>query len=225
MIETKLQLENCPLQANDCVWLHELASLRQQNQALELLVTTDTLTQLYNYRYFRDLLSREMENTRRTGRTTCIIMIDLDHFKSVNDERGHEAGNQALILAANVFRQAIRSSDVVCRYGGEEFVVVLPQTTLHIAINVAERMRDYLQQSTVQHEGESFQLTASLGVASYGGETPVSLESFVDSADQYLYQAKQQGRNRVCHVDLSTLKQETTVSAEEKSALFNDLDD
>ncbi|MBC8210642.1 MAG: GGDEF domain-containing protein [Gammaproteobacteria bacterium] len=225
MIETTLQLENCPLQAYDCAWLHELASLRQQNQALELLVTTDTLTQLYNYRYFRDLLSREMDSTQRTGRTTCIIMIDLDHFKSVNDERGHEAGNQALILAANVFRQAVRSSDVVCRYGGEEFVVVLPQTTLHIAINVAERMRDYLQQSTVQYDDESFQLTASFGVGTYSGETPVTLESFVDSADQYLYQAKQQGRNRVCHVDLSTLKQETTVSAEEKSALFNNSDD
>ena len=225
MTEPNLQLETCPLNADDCVWLHELASLRQQNQNLQQLVTTDTLTGLYNYRYFRDLLSREMESTLRTGRACCLIMIDIDHFKSVNDQWGHEAGNQALIVAANVFRQTVRVTDVVCRYGGEEFIAVLPQTTLPVAVRVAERMRECLEQSSVQHEDDTFQLTASFGVGIYSGETESTLESLVDSVDQYLYQAKQQGRNRVCHADFATIKQETTVSADEKSALFNYSDD
>jgi len=225
MTEPKLQLENCPLNADDCVWLHELASLRQQNEALKRLVTTDTLTGLHNYRYFRDLLTREMESTLRTGRASCLIMIDIDHFKSVNDQWGHEAGNQALIVAADVFRQAVRATDVVCRYGGEEFIAVLPQTSLPIAVRVAERMREYLEKSCVQYEDNCFQLTASFGVGVYSGEDGTTLESLVDSVDQYLYQAKQQGRNRVCHADFSTLRQETTVSADEKSALFNYSDD
>ena len=144
-----LELENCPLDVSDCEWLLELAQLRRQNDELKRLVTTDTLTGLYNYRFFRDMLSREMESSLRSGSFTCLIMIDIDHFKRINDEWGHESGNQALMMAANVFRQTIRVSDVVCRYGGEEFAVILPHTRLPVAVKVAERIRSSLAMSLV----------------------------------------------------------------------------
>ncbi len=219
------ELEICPVDQPDCQWLQELSHLRSENTELKLLVTTDTLTGLNNFRYFQDNLSIEMERTLRAGRPTSIIMIDLDFFKAINDKRGHEAGNQALKVAAAVFKQAIRLSDVVCRYGGEEFVIILPQTNLPTAVNVAERVRFWLEQAQVEFEGETFTLTASLGVGVFTKENEFTRESFVDSVDQYLYQAKEQGRNQVCHADYSTLKSETSVSAEEKSALFGSNDD
>jgi diguanylate cyclase (GGDEF)-like protein len=214
------ELEKCPVNVGDCQWLKELSILRSENSELKLLVTTDTLTGLYNFRYFQDNLSIEMERTLRAGRPTSIIMIDLDFFKSINDKWGHEAGNQALKMAATVFKQAIRLSDVVCRYGGEEFVIILPQTNLRTAVSVAERVRSWLEKTPVEFEGEEFSLTASLGAGVFTAGNNFTVESFVDSVDQYLYQAKEQGRNQVCHADYSTIKSETSVSAEEKSALF-----
>lgn len=218
-------VESCPVKIDDCEWLRELSRLRSENDELQLLVTTDTLTGLYNFRYFQDHLSKEMQRTRREGSPTCLIMIDLDFFKSINDQRGHEAGNQALKSAAKVFRNAIRLSDTVCRYGGEEFAIILPQTTLPVAVNVAERVRLWLEQSTVRFENEKFTLTASFGVGIYTKDSDRTPEAFIDSVDQYLYQAKQQGRNQVCHADYSTVKSETSVSAEEKSALFDSNED
>lgn len=218
--ETVKPSEACPVNEPECHWLDELDKLRQENSELKLLVTTDTLTGLYNFRYFQEHLLREMERTTRAGRPTCIIMIDIDFFKAINDEWGHEAGNQALKEAANVFRQAIRSSDVVCRYGGEEFVIILPQTTLPTAVNVAERVRLWLEKTAVNYEGDSINLTASFGVGVYNKDKILSIEEFVDSVDQFLYQAKQQGRNRVCHADYASVKSETSVSSEEKAALF-----
>jgi len=220
-MSTHQEIEICPVDQLDCEWLQELSLLRSENAELKLLVTTDTLTGLYNFRYFQQNLCIEMERTLRTGRPTSMIMIDLDFFKAINDERGHEAGNQALKVAAAVFKQAIRSSDVVCRYGGEEFVIILPQTTLPTAVNVAERVRLWLEQAQVEFEAETFTLTASLGVGVFSTDSELTLESFVGSVDQYLYQAKEQGRNQVCHADFSTIKSETSVSAEEKSALFD----
>lgn len=220
MSDSEQQLVVCPVEVDGCQWLEQLSRLADENEELKRLVTTDTLTGLNNYRYFCEHLSKEMERTRRAGRPTCIVMIDLDHFKAINDKRGHEAGNQALKVAAEVFRQSIRLSDVVCRYGGEEFVIILPQTPLRTAVTVAERVRVWLEQSQVEFEGECFGLTASLGVGIFQQHESHTLKSFVASVDQFMYQAKQQGRNRVCHADYATQRQETSVSAEEKAALF-----
>ena len=225
MINQEQELESCPVKVDDCEWLIELARLRAENDELKLLVTIDTLTGLYNFRYFQDILTREMDRSLRAGKPTSIIMIDLDFFKAINDQRGHEAGNQALKMAAGVFTKAIRLSDVVCRYGGEEFVIILPQTTLPMAVNVAERVRLWLEQAPVEFEGETFNLTASFGVGAFSRENELSLELFVDSVDQQMYRAKQQGRNQVCHADFLTVQDETSVSAEEKSALFSNKSD
>ena len=220
-VKSPTQTAACPVGVDDCQWLTELSKLQSEIAELKQLVTTDTLTGLYNFRYFREMLNKEMEQTQRAGRPTGLIMIDLDHFKAINDEWGHEGGNQALMLAARVFRQAVRLSDIVCRYGGEEFAIILPQTTLPTAVNVAERVRQWLAQSTVDFDGQQFAITASFGVGIFSPGQQMTAEAFIDSVDQYLYQAKQQGRNRVAHADFSTLESETSVSAEEKSALFS----
>ncbi len=210
----------CPVGVDDCAWLQKLAQLELENAELKQLVTTDTLTGLYNFRYFREMLNKEMEHTQRAGRPTGLIMIDLDFFKAINDEWGHEGGNQALISAARVFRQAVRLSDIVCRYGGEEFAIILPQTTLPTAVNVAERVRQWLQQTVVEFDGQQFTISASFGVGVFIKAQAMTPEAFIDAVDQYLYQAKQRGRNRVAHADFDSVPSETAVSAAEKAALF-----
>jgi diguanylate cyclase (GGDEF)-like protein len=148
-------------------------------------------------------------------------MVDLDHFKSINDQWGHEAGNEALKTVAGVFRQQLRQSDIICRYGGEEFAILLPQTPLTIAVKVADRVRGKIEQTLVIFEDSEFSITASLGAGVYQQANEYTEDGFVDHVDQWLYQAKQQGRNQVCHVDFDSLKPRTAVSLEERAALFS----
>lgn len=220
MNKTELELEKCPVEVEECHWLEQLAQLRLENEQLKLLVTTDPLTGLYNYRYFREILDTEMHRTNRSGRPTCLVMIDLDYFKAVNDKWGHEGGNVALQTAADIFREQVRQSDIVCRYGGEEFTLILPETTLPIAVNVAQRIRERVQDTPVRFEGSEFNMTASFGVSIYRQTNDYTEEAFVDSADSFLYLAKQLGRNQVCHPDYDLLRPDTEVSGAEKAALF-----
>ncbi len=216
-----LELETCPVDVPDCRWLDELGQLRQENEALKELVTTDPLTGLFNYRYFQEILGGEMQRSQRTGRPTSLVMIDLDHFKSINDHRGHEAGNVALQTAARVFREELRQFDIICRYGGEEFALILPQTSLPIAVNVAERIRVCLQQAVVRFEGVEFKMTASFGVAIFQQGSNQSEKALVEEADKYMYQAKQQGRNQVCHPDFASVRPPTAVTGEERAELYH----
>ena len=137
------------------------------------------------------------------------------------DERGHEAGNMALKTAGKIFRQELRPFDIICRYGGEEFAIILPQTNLPIAVNIAERVRVSLEKASVVFEDQVFNVTASFGVAIYEHGSQLFEKTFVEMADKFMYQAKQQGRNQVCHADYSTLMPRTEVTGEEKSELFN----
>ncbi len=211
----------CPLLEDDCRHLRELAALRAENRKLQQLVTTDTLTGLFNYRYFSQVLATEMQRTQRTGRPTCLIMVDLDHFKAVNDRWGHEGGNVALKTAARVFRQELRQLDIVCRYGGEEFAVIVPQTGLPMAVAIAERIRRSLEQTEVEFGEERFRLTASFGVDSYVFTDRDSTESFVKRVDAWLYKAKEAGRNRVAHPPFSGSGDAGEVSPDERAALFS----
>jgi diguanylate cyclase (GGDEF)-like protein len=220
MSQSEQKIAVCPVGIRDCDWVSQVAALQQEITELQTQVSTDPLTGLFNYRYFESVLKNEMHRTNRTGYPTALVMIDLDLFKQVNDRWGHEGGNKALQLAASVFKQELRAVDIICRYGGEEFVLVLPQTTLPMAVKVAQRVRLTLQQTPVAFADNWFNITASLGVALYQANDKQSIEAFVDEADQYLYQAKQKGRNQVCHPDFAPVKQATEVSMEEKAALF-----
>lgn len=173
---------------------------RQVVQALENVVlyeqaTTDPLTALHNRGYGTQRLDEVLRLGSRLNVPTSLIMIDVDHFKAVNDERGHVAGDVALRSIARSLRSACRASDVLCRWGGEELLMILPATDEEGAMTLAERLRRRLEEHAIDFEGARFRVTASFGVASVEGRSgPMEL---LQRADGALYAAKRQGRNRV----------------------------
>lgn len=210
----------CPQQGALCANKQQLAQLKVQVEELSKLVLTDQLTGLFNFRHFNQVLTHEMERTRRTGDSTILIMLDLDYFKQVNDRWGHDVGNQALKLTADIMSTCVRKLDVVCRYGGEEFALILPMTDLLTGTKVAERIRKSIADAPLLIDGKDIGLTASLGVAAFFRHQQESPEGLVVRADEYLYEAKQGGRNRVCHECIDSLRVDSSVSADEKAALF-----
>lgn len=211
----------CPVGEIDCSWLGALTQLRQRIDVLNELVSTDELTGLYNLRYFRTLVSTEMQRSKRSGIPLSLVIVDIDHFKQVNDVHGHEAGNLALRHVASLIRDGVRGSDIVCRYGGEEFVMVLPETQLPVAIEVAERIRLSIEASMVElPDGTVIELTASMGANVFNCTDSLSIEEFVDSADHFLYEAKQGGRNCIRFPDNLRLRAHSAVSNDERAMLF-----
>ncbi len=208
----------CPTETVDCSLLEELESLRRENAELKEALRTDMLTGLFNYRHLLEALDWEMERTRRTRMPTSMVMIDLDHFKQINDTWGHEIGNRALRQVAAIIHDSLRKMDIPCRFGGEEFAIILPGTTLSQAIGVAERIRSSIESQPLQHGDELITITASFGVELYRTEMQLSVDEFIHLTDGYLYQAKQNGRNQVAHPQLP---QQTEVSVDEKAALLS----
>jgi diguanylate cyclase (GGDEF)-like protein len=209
----------CPHDDTGCRLAAEIGELRERVRELEASSRIDALTGFYNYRHLMDALGAEMERTRRTGVSTALIMTDLDHFKEVNDTYGHEAGNAALKRAARIWQSAIRQVDVACRYGGEEFVFILPGTRFAMAARAAERLRAVLAESPLQLDGLRLDLTASFGVAAYHRGEDLSVEGFIDRADHYMLEAKAAGRNQVAFDSSQMVGQDTLVSASEKAML------
>ena len=206
----------CPVGETDCGIISEVAELRQNLAELSSLVRTDTLTGIANYRYFLQALEQEIERTQRSGQPTSLIMIDIDFFKKINDQWGHEVGNQALIHLSRLLQQIVRKLDIPCRYGGEEFAVILPDTHLAACLPVAERIRQGIEKSPLTVAGQPLPMTVSLGIATYTDKQKTTMEELVAQADQYLYQAKESGRNCICHAQLTSVD---IVTTEEKQAL------
>lgn len=173
------------------------SQLREFNLRLELMAHTDPLTCINNRGYFMELLGIELERARRYERTFAIMMLDLDHFKTVNDTYGHAAGDEALRTLARVFHTSgLRKCDFFGRIGGEEFALVFPEIDISGAVEVAERVRSNLEQTAVMHNGANFFITASIGLGEYRkGDTP---ETLLHRADQAMYRAKTEGRNNIC---------------------------
>jgi len=165
---------------------------------LERMAHTDALTHMYNRRYFMARLKEEFERVRRHGSTLSVLVFDLDHFKRINDTYGHDSGDTVLIAVADVVNQIKRMTDIACRLGGEEFALLLPETSKPGAINLAQRLRrgieDYPYRSSAN---KSIRLTASIGVATITARTREP-ESILKVADRALYRAKGSGRNMVC---------------------------
>jgi len=156
----------------------------------------DPLTGLFNRRYLHETLARDVAQAARAGRPVALAMIDIDHFKSLNDRFGHQTGDRALQVLGDLLRAGTRTEDVACRYGGEEFVVVLAGVSLVEAYQRAEQWRREFERLHVDHDGESVRATLSVGVAAY----PVDGDDGDDvlhAADHALYDAKRAGRNRV----------------------------
>lgn len=163
----------------------------------EALSVTDDLTQLYNSRYMNQVLRREAKRASRSGRPLSFLFIDLDEFKGVNDVHGHLAGSQALVEAAGVIRGSARETDVVARFGGDEFALVLPDTGSEGAAAVGERIRERLAAHVfLGGEGLTLRLTASVGVATLP-DVAASAEELVRAADRAMYQVKASGKDGI----------------------------
>ncbi len=209
----------CPLGEQDCPWPIEVQSLRGRVERLEELVTHDALTNLYNVRHLQETLPVILERTRRSLRPASLVMVDLDHFKRINDTWGHQVGDLALKQTAKILCHQVRIVDTVYRYGGEEFMIILPDTGLRPAIRIAERIRAEIAEKPVHHEGGAFHITASMGVDVHMPKDERGPEALIESVDRLLYEAKESGRNRVCHRDLADVERDAGISIDEKKAL------
>jgi diguanylate cyclase (GGDEF)-like protein/PAS domain S-box-containing protein len=166
-------------------------------EKMEQMAIIDMLTGLYNRRHFLELAEREYERYQRYDNPFSIIMMDLDHFKLVNDNYGHQAGDCVLQQLSSIFASSLRKMDIPGRMGGEEFIIMLPQTELKQAVYVAERIRAKIEANPFDSDEHTLNVTASLGVATMTKEI-TSLQALISAADKLMYKAKEGGRNRVC---------------------------
>jgi diguanylate cyclase (GGDEF)-like protein len=183
-------------------------SLRVANQRNRILSITDALTGTYNRRYLMEQLPREVERCRRYAYPLSVLMCDLDHFKNINDQRGHAAGDDVLQQFAARAQKSIRSnSDWMARYGGEEFLIVLPETAHSDGLFVADKIRNVIASAPfTTRAGDTF-VTSSFGVAStaiHGPDISLKVETLIRAADECLYKSKLSGRNRTSGQEIAT---------------------
>ena len=171
--------------------------LKRTNELLLELSNTDHLTGLFNRRYLMDALTKEVQRSTRKGGNLSLIILDIDHFKNVNDQYGHLQGDLVLQKVAQLLQKELRNYDIAARYGGEEFIAVLPDAALEEAVFVANRMRTSVQSTKFSGELSQTALTISLGVAQFSKEGCTTEDGFIKLADDALYRAKANGRNRV----------------------------
>lgn len=174
-----------------------LLELQHAHEELETLAATDLLTGATSRREFEARATAEVARVKRSGMPLSFVAIDLDHFKEINDQHGHRAGDEVLSAFVALVRKDMRPTDLIGRLGGEEFAMMLPGTTREVAAEVAERLRQRVEGETVTVAGTHVRFTASFGVAQYGPDGD-EYESVVDAADGRMYRAKQLGRNQVC---------------------------
>ncbi len=176
-------------------------ALEAANAKLAAMSRTDALTRLPNRGYWQECLEREFRRQRRTRQPCALVMFDIDHFKKVNDTYGHQAGDAVIRAVADAVRETARATDIPGRYGGEEFGVILIDTTARNGRVFAERLRKRIAATPVEHEGRTIVFTISLGIAE-ATETMDTPQQWLEVADQALYSAKRGGRNRtVIHQD------------------------
>ena len=171
--------------------------LKRTNELLLELSNTDHLTGLFNRRYLMEALDKEVQRSSRKGGSLSLLLLDIDHFKQVNDTYGHLQGDAVLQKVAQQLQKELRTYDIAARYGGEEFIAVLPDATMKEAAFVAERIRASVQASRFNGALAPLNLTVSLGVALYTLNDGTTIDTFIKRADDALYRAKANGRNRV----------------------------
>ncbi|WP_144007150.1 GGDEF domain-containing protein, partial [Pelomonas sp. KK5] len=175
-----------------------LRSHERARHVAELQARTDTLTELPNRRAFYESARGPFATALRRRRPLAVAILDIDHFKDFNDQHGHEGGDRALVTLAGLLRRSSRAGDLPVRWGGEEFVLLLPETTLEDALAFAERLRAAVESTAVDlGQGRRVFLTISLGVAPLVHEADATLDGLIATADENLYRAKNEGRNRV----------------------------
>jgi len=186
LIGTRLYFKFCYQDAVD----------QSYQQNLFRAANIDGLTQLYNKKYFIDVLSKEFSFSRRTKQPLSLLMIDVDHFKRINDTHGHMAGDLVLKSIGQYLLQHLRLENIACRYGGEEFAIILRNVPGDLAEHIAERLRKAMEGEKVLYRNTPIQITISIGIATFDTNNFETIEDFIRKADEHLYEAKQTGRNR-----------------------------
>jgi diguanylate cyclase (GGDEF)-like protein len=171
----------------------------QRFSSVKDMATYDTLTSLHNRRYFDERLTLETQKAFRSGAPLSLIMVDIDHFKKVNDTFGHTEGDKVLREISYLLRTSVRKKDVVARYGGEEFVLILPEAGTEESLAIAERIRRTVEKKPFEVGAIQLKLTVSLGISRFPDDRPASKEELIRMADLALYDAKRGGRNQVCN--------------------------
>lgn len=170
----------------------------QRFSSVKTMAIYDTLTGLYNRRYLEERLMAETQKVFYGGGALSLVMVDIDHFKKVNDTFGHTAGDLVLKEIATLLKNSTRKKDTVARYGGEEFILILPEAGLEVTVAIAERIRRQIEHTSFEVGQTQLNLTVSLGISSFPSHHARSKEDLIQMADQALYDAKRGGRNRVC---------------------------
>ena len=179
--------------ANDMVSMRE----RIQNELKEQAYR-DPLTKSYNRRYFYDVSNKLLQLAKRDNTNLSIIMIDIDRFKNINDTYGHQIGDKVIILLANKLEELVRNSDIVSRFGGEEFAVIFPQTNLQKVQEISENIRKTIEKEIININNLEIKFTVSIGCSTFNKQKNGTIDNLLDSADKSLYIAKNNGRNQVC---------------------------
>ena len=199
-LQSRVDLANEELKAANAQLSEQAQELRQANLDLQQLSITDPLTGLHNRRHFEKLMDNEVALSIRNDETNSIILIDIDHFKQINTDYGHTAGDELLRAIAGIINARLRKTDVACRYGGDEFFVLCRRATIANAISVADELRHAVTDSAVAVAGGRIPITLSMGVATIPGTQAVrTAEEFFRCADLALAEAKRKGRNQVMH--------------------------
>jgi diguanylate cyclase (GGDEF)-like protein len=186
------------------LYLAGQAAIAIENARLYELAVTDGLTGLFIHRFFYNRLEEEIKRALRYKNDLALVMLDIDFFKKLNDTYGHQAGDEVLLKTADCIRENCRLSDIPCRYGGEEFCIILPDTDIKGALIFAEKLRNKIADLKINYLDNILKYTVSLGVVSFCNNNPSDKQEFVAMADKALYQSKNTGRNR------TTLYKDTT---------------
>jgi diguanylate cyclase (GGDEF)-like protein len=200
--------------------MERLAALERENRQLKSLSLSDDLTGLYNKRFFTIQLEIEMARAQRTGQPCCLMMIDFDNFKEINDRLGHDEGDRFLIQMGGLIREKLRPTDFVCRFGGDEFAVIMPATSLLDGIGIARRLQEFTAHFTWKM---AIRVSASFGMAAFEPSNPLNAEEFFKQADSELYRAKKAGKNRISYPARASTqaRQREAVARDEREALFS----
>ena len=174
----------------------KLIDMHNENEQLKSLALIDNLTGLFNNRFFFKNLEIEMGRTKRTGLPCALMIIDLDNFKLLNDTLGHIEGDKFLIEVGKMLLELVRPTDMACRYGGDEFAVIMPATELFDAIRVADRLMNAISNIPTP---QGLTITSSIGIAEQGPTSSYKTDEFVNAADSAMYDAKKHGKNQVCY--------------------------
>ena len=199
--------------------INRLLRLEKDNRHLQSLIITDDLTGLYNKRFFNKQLKIEITRTKRTGEPFCLLIIDLDNFKSINDNLGHAKGDEFLVKISRQISHKTRPTDFSCRYGGDEFAAILPETSLPDGLIIAQRWHELVLNVARQMK---VKVSSSLGIDEFNTNSAISAQAFFNKVDQELYNAKRKGKNKISHPDLvsRSIAEAKSVTPTEKDSLY-----